>query len=426
MSLKHLTVEEWEEVSVGPGAQLDWSELSDLLAAWQRCQPNTSESLFSFGARTVRPRNWLGTLRGSAVQMEVIPRGAKALDSAQRQRLDANVNTMLTTSLAGFISSGATATTGEGSRFDASVIALVEKTLDALRTHRPRLYRSRSEESASTRGRIDPVATDLLALRRPGMTSSRWVELSDDSPELRLIKSTLLTVQHRVGIGARRHLDRLLVELEAVGTVDPRKHRNARQPRRPTTWEAAIALAGNILDGQVSGLLAGGAIGDAELVSMPTVFEQFVHCAMAEVLGDSWMLRAQTTQSPGEWVQGPCSGQRPEPFMTDLELRRDNSTHAVLDTKWKVLRLDARSLGIASTDLQQMISYAEVTDCETVGLVFPWLDDHSPFDATPVLRVRGSSDIKVFVYCLPILADSMSEAVAQLISRLLADISSHS
>lgn len=417
MALRHVTLEEWEEVTVGPDSELTAVELGELLEAWRRVQPTSAEGLFRFTESGVAPRNWIGVLRSPSIQLEVVPRGLRSLSQDQRNRLDVNVQQMLSSVLLGSVQSGREESSGAGGRLDSAVTALVEQTRTVLRTHRPRLYRARTAAMSAPRGRVNPVPTDLLSLRRPGLVVSTWVELSDDAPELQVIKSVLASTRQRVSVRTWRHVEGLLVDLQGVSIIDPWRCRTVRARRKMNAWDAPLALAIDILDGRVGGLLAGDAQGDAELVNIARLFERYVAIAMrAEMIGTE-RLDAQVSKSPGVWESGPKVGRSPADFVVDLVYSQAGTAKVLLDTKWKQLRLDADGFGIASADLQQMISYAHVAGCRDVALVYPWIGPRDPFSSPPRLRVFDGHTT-VSVYCLPMVVDDVREAVRTLVAQL--------
>lgn len=421
--MTHLRVQEWEQVTIGPD-DLPEAAVAKVMAAWAAITGKSADDFFRLGRGKLSVRNWTGILSTDQVQLEVEPRGAPMPGTPERAALDRNLNLMLEAVSAGTIASGPVGATGEGSRYDAAVRALVTATESALRAYRPRRYVERREDLPHVRGRVDAVRTSVLRLRRPAHSSSRWVELSADTPALRFVKSALSVARTRVGPAARRRVDRLVVDLDEVATVGPdlASSHELLSHAHPS-WRRPLVLATDILSGRVSGLLSGRVVSIGEVVFTPTLFEEFVALGVTQELAASSVVAAQVETTPGQWGG---LGDRPfdaPPFHLDIEVRKPDTGEVtvVIDTKWKHLLPRGSSLGVASDDVQQMIAYARLTQCRSAALVYPVMAATAPLPSTPTLLVKGLPPLKIRVYWLPMAADDVSTELRRLARVLAAD-----
>ncbi len=429
MAARRLRVEEWQPIRLDGEDGLTGLELEGLLAEWMNVSGTSPEGFFYFASRSVSVRNWSGTLRSPEVELQVLPRGGLSLKPEDLAILDANLNHMLATALLGTLKSDLIATSGEGQRWDAVVKALADATMSALRHFRPREYRIREETAPAIRGRIEPVRTELLRLRRPGMTHSRWVELTEDVAGPRFIKSVLLLARSRLSYGTRRYIEPVLAELEGVSDSSSPWVELSRlsKGRQSASWEMPIRIATDLLDGRVGGLFSGMAMGESEVLYLPDLFERYFASVALQFLADERTdVRVQEERSPGVWSHGPFSGiAHGGMFRTDIELW-DIPTGVVVgivDTKWKKLEPTRASLGITSDDLQQMISYAQLARCSDVALLYPWMSGRSPFLSSPVLEIGGAVRTRIHAFCLPLLAEDIRSATLNLVDLIRGNLS---
>ncbi len=409
-----LRIEEWGTLEVGGGGDLSVDELNALLAAWESCSGRSPEAFFRFGRNSVQARNWIGVLRTADLQLEVRPRSLSSLSGAEVTQLDTNLQRMIHVAAASVHVTGAGALSGGGQLLDSAVMLLIERTSEALRRDRPRLYRARSEETLGVRGRIDPRRSELRAISRPGVSYSTWVELSLDTPLLRYLKAVLLEARQSISLKSRRRADAFLVKLDDVTT-----QRRAAEIRpsvslpRNDLWTQALAIADDIAERRVGGQFVGRVPGMASLVYTAGLFEAFV-AAVAEAHFGPRAVSAQHEVLPGVWESGAPKGAAP--FFIDLLLHQPTRGRpAAIDTKWKWLSTNRPSLGLPAGDLQQMIAYIATVGGERGSFVVPWVGAEMPSDINPTLRLPSGGTVKVCF--VPLASEDIIAATAAALER---------
>jgi 5-methylcytosine-specific restriction endonuclease McrBC regulatory subunit McrC len=374
----------------------------------------------------VKPKNWLGTLAAGEAVLEVVPRGAKSLSPRWRARLDENIGTIVRVAMERDVVRLGEANFGPAaSHFERGVEALCDLMLAARRRRILRTYSVHTEESPALRGRLRFPEQTLLAVERPGFFASEWSDLGENHPVARFLKGALELVRPRVGANVRQRVDSVLAELDRVPESDlalaapPAGWRS----RIPLEYGQAVDLAEQLLDGRGAGLLAGSTFARTDIVLTAPAFERFVErltrdAASAAGYPTHFKPRGRYL---GQWVAGPKPGTLVAEVIPDVEGRSQaGKTKLIVDAKWKELLPTRPGLGVASSDLYQMLAYASRIGCANAVLVYPWTGVSSPFDEPPCLLLRHSAvTVCIRVVALPLLWANFGDIRSEL-ERALA------
>jgi 5-methylcytosine-specific restriction enzyme subunit McrC len=422
--MKRILCEEHERIRIVEGDRegegITSRQLEQVVATWRATSGRAPGRAFEYGPGFVKPTNWVGSVAAEDVALEVVPRGARGLSEADRQRLDHNLGEMLHLALSYEpLSLGASETNPHGSRFERAVEALCELIRRARRRRVLRRYRVREEVARYSRGHLRFPAQALVATRRPGFTACRWVELSEDTPENRFLKAALAHSRGRVGGGLRRQVDEALIALDlAIEPSSPMlEYEHIQFDRLPPEYVEAIELAKSILEGGAVGILSGTLASRSEILFLPDLFQGFVARLVQRFAHDHGLeynleMRGRYLS---QWQTGPFEGADLVELEPDAELSKPSSAQpiAILDAKWKVLLPSAPSLGVRADDIHQMMAYATRLDCERTVLVYPWLGREMPFPESPVMKAgAAAASVKVMVMCIPLLWNDMEEVVS--------------
>jgi 5-methylcytosine-specific restriction endonuclease McrBC regulatory subunit McrC len=421
-------VEEWEAVPLGSADGLSRTDIALLSRAFRAYTGKDASDFFDFGTTTVRPRNWLGTLAAGKSVLEVVPRGAKSLSSSLRAKLDENIGTMVRIAMErDVIRLGEAEFRPSESHFERGVEALCDLVLAARRRRILRTYSVHREESSALRGRLRFPEQSLLAIERPGLFASEWADLDEDHPVARFLKGALELLRLRVGGYVRQRVESVLAELDGVPTSDlalvaPAPDWRSRVPRE---YGQAVDLAEELLEGRGVGLLAGSTYARTEILLTVPAFERFVERLTRDVASAAGYA---TRFKPGgrylgRWAVGPSAPALAAEVIPDVEVRSPAGEPLILvDAKWKELVPTRPSLGLASSDLYQMLAYATRLGCSHAVLVYPWTGESAPFDESPSLVVTHSGgELRIRVVGLPLLWETLDDVRSEL-SKAIAPI----
>jgi 5-methylcytosine-specific restriction enzyme subunit McrC len=413
---RFITVEEYEVVQVNTteASALSPDQLTRLESLWRLRTGTKATSFFDYGPRSVRPKNWVGTFATSDVVMQVVPRGTKNLSSADRRCLDRSLSEMLHIAVAGKRHGLSTApiSGSRSSKIEAAVEAFCDLTALARRKRVLRSYAPRETVSPRPRGRIAFSRQAVMDVSHPGTFCSRWVELHENTLENQFLKAVLTFAAGQVTGTLRRRVEELLITLEAVAVVG---HPDAlfqriRFERLPAEYIEALRLGRDLLDRRVGGLFVGSAIGQSEVLFMPSVFESFVIQSVTEI---AHQLGFRVQPKPrgyfaGRWEGGPASGHDGFELLPDITIRESGpeTTMAIVDAKWKVLDSGAANLGVSESDVYQMLAYGHRFNCKRALLIYPCTEVGSQQEneyRDPAVVTRGGQEMRVTIAAVPIM-----------------------
>lgn len=423
--------EEFERIQFGSGSdELTPAEFSRLATAWRATTGRDVSDFFEYGSGFVKPKNWVGSIAASGVTVQVVPRGAKTLTGSDKDLLDRNIGEMLHVALSQeALPTGAGEVGVRGSRYEKAVEALCDLVLRARRNRVLRQYETRSELNRSLRGQLMFPGQALSEITKPGLFLSRWVELGEDVPPNRFLKSVLGICRRRTGGWLRQRVDDVLAGFDLVGQPDDPivELSRIRFERLPPDYVDAISLAQSLLMGEALGLFTGSAASRSEVVFMSPVFEALVGKLTrdaAEMIGLAANVK-ERGRFLAKWSAGPHAGTEAVEIVPDAELVDPLTGHTslIVDAKWKWIRPAAPGLGVSADDVHQMHAYASRLNCTRAALVYPWIDRSGPFgDEPPTLRVgQPESPVWVHIVCVPLLwdeADDVSGVFGETIAKL--------
>ena len=138
---------------------------------------------------------------------------------------------------------------------------------------------------------------------------------------------------------------------------------------------------------------------------MNDLFEEFVGRSMKLAL--PW--RSVSLQDTGRYA---LEGQRQRLFAMRPDIVVGKGI--VIDTKWKRLKAEERTLGVEQQDVYQMLAYARAYDARRLVLLYPW---HEGLAGGPILRRwRVSGTDTTFEI------GAVDVSVPELVQKTLADI----
>ena len=245
-----------------------------------------------------------------------------------------------------------------------------ERLLAAVRRGLPRRYVAREDDLRLLRGRLHVTRQITHLAVRPDRLACRFDELSEDTPLDRVLKAAVSRLARLTRTAANaRLLAELTARFESVGDSPDPLREPVRLDRTNAAFHDLHRLARLFLEGEWQSTASGRAAGFALLFPMNDLFEKFVgRCLQRALVRQPARVRLQAR---GRHALADADGRRLFALRPDAVIEKAEGA-VVLDTKWKELRPDEETLGVAQSDVYQMLAYAEAWDAGRLVLVYPW------------------------------------------------------
>ena len=260
------------------------------------------------------------------------------------------------------------------------------RLLEAVRRGLPRRYIAFEQDLGLLRGSLNVVRQVTALAARPDVLACRYEELSEDTPLNRVLKADvqrLLQLTHSAA--NTRLLGELAARLEWVGDSPAPLKEPVRLDRTNTSFHDLHRLARLLLSGDWQSTTGGETLGFSLLFPMAKLFERFIgkllQCAT------SWTVSLQKRPHSALWDRTE------QPL---FNLQPDVVVHAptgpiVLDTKWKNLKSnDGEKLGVAQSDIYQMLVYGQAYGAKRLVLLYPWRSELGEKGIIRSWRVQGT------------------------------------
>ena len=239
-----------------------------------------------------------------------------------------------------------------------------DNLLVAVRRGLPHRYLAHEDYLPLLRGKLDIISQFTKNAARPDRLACRFDELSVNTPLNRVLKAAVIRLSKTTNSKSNaRKLHELAARFEFVGNSPNPLEEPVRLDRTNTAFHRLHRLACLFLSGDWQSTTRGEREGFALLFPMNDLFEAFVGQSMRKVaeadsvhLQDSGKHALETPKHEGLFWMYPD-------IVVDDKI--------VIDTKWKKLKLDATNLGVAQSDVYQMLAYASAYGAERVVLLYP-------------------------------------------------------
>lgn len=261
-----------------------------------------------------------------------------------------------------------------------------DRLLVAVRRGLPRRYLAHEENLVRLRGRLDIKRQFTHLAVRPDRLACRFDELSEDTPLNRVLKAAVLRLADRTRSAQNgRRLAELTARFEPVReSLDPLRE-PVRLDRTNTAFHDLHRLARLLLSGDWQSTTIGRIAGFALLFPMNLLFEEFIGRSLRHVLAP----RPVNPQHSGLHALTGWGSERLFALRPDVVIGEPDARPIVLDTKWKQLTPRKagceKTMGVAPSDVYQMLAYARAYDAKRLVLLYPW---HQELDGPPRLNRR--------------------------------------
>ena len=261
-----------------------------------------------------------------------------------------------------------------------------DRLLAAVRRGLHRRYCAHEEDLALLRGRLNVKRQFTHLVVRRDRLACRFDELSEDTPLNRVFKAVVVRL---AGISRSTENTQRLAELVArfelvSDTPDPLRER-VQFDRTNTAFHDLYRLARLFLAGDWQSTTGGRAEGFTLLFAMNSLFEEFIGQRLKRVLAPRPVHLQHSKHCVVKSADGRLFGLRPDAVI-------EQPTPIILDTKWKHLNPKEKDLGVAQSDIYQMLAYAQAYDASRLILLYPW---HQEMDKQEIISpdwtVTGTS-----------------------------------
>ncbi len=273
-----------------------------------------------------------------------------------------------------------------------------ERLLAAVRRGLPRRYVAREEDLRLLRGKLDVTRQITHLAARPDRLACRFDELSEDTPLNRVLKAAVSRLARLARTAANaRLLAELAARFEFVGDSPDPLREPVRLDRTNAAFHDLHRLARLFLEGDWQSTASGRAAGFTLLFPMNVLFEKFVgRCLQRALARQPVRVRLQAR---GCHALTGADGQSLFALRPDAVIEKaKDATHekakgaVVLDTKWKELDpdKDKETLGVAQSDVYQMLAYAQSYRASHLILLYPWTGKLPPEGRAREWTVAGT------------------------------------
>ena len=254
-----------------------------------------------------------------------------------------------------------------------------DRLLAAVRRGMPRRYVTHEEDLGLLRGRLDVKRQLTHLVVRPDRLACRYDELSEDTPLNRVLKAAVTRLAGLARSAANfRRLAEQAARFEFVRDSSDPLRESVRLDRTNAAFHDLYRLAKLFLTGDWQSTAGGRSAGFALLFPMNELFEAFIGRSLKHAL-------APRTVHLQHRRRSALTGANGEPLFAlqpDAVIEESDDRPVVLDTKWKHLTPRARdgktTMGVAQSDVYQMLAYARAYDARRLVLLYPW---HEEMDA---------------------------------------------
>ncbi|WP_063662836.1 McrC family protein [Aliivibrio fischeri] len=234
-------------------------------------------------------------------------------------------------------------------------------------------------------------------------------EFLQDRPANRLLSAALKKVS---GFTSRHKNQRLLRELDfAFDGIPPSTNPKddfvcIKLDRGMSYYHSPLAWAKIILEGLSPLSMKGTAEAQSLLFPMERVFENYVASVLGESLPEGSTLSTQVTSK----YLTTHNGKNQFQLRPDLMITNSDQSSIVLDTKWKLIDLNAYHYGISQSDLYQMFAYGHkyLGGTGDLFLIYP---AHEHFNTAVEHSFEFSESLRLWVvpFVISLTSDSKIE-----------------
>lgn len=384
--METLTVREWQELPIGAnGVTEAAARRLHKLAERETRRLRVPQPVLTRTARPgLRAGQVVGVLTVPGASLEILPKIDGERDGTIRRSLTRMLAVVLRLPIADSESSPMAPQRRD--LLEILVQLFADRLLAAARRGLPHRYRQREDDLPLLRGKLDIRRQLAKHAARADRLSCVYEELSVDTPLNRVLRAAVrrLAPVSRTADN-RRRLGELVARLEFVGDSSDPLREPVRLDRTNTAFHRLYALARLFLAGDWQSTSAGRQEGFGLLFAMNDLFEAFVGRCMQAALAP----RSVDLQRQDQYALEDSHDSQRRVFRLKPDILLDDEI--VIDTKWKRLVPDKATLGVAESDVYQMLAYSRAYRARRLVLLYPWHEDLGKPGICRRWRVSGTS-----------------------------------
>ncbi|MDE0192573.1 MAG: McrC family protein [Gammaproteobacteria bacterium] len=377
------SIREWQHLPIGPNdVPTDAADRLHALAERETRRLRLPQPVLTRTAKpSLRAGQVVGVLSVPGASVEILPKIGGEGEGAVRCALTRMLAVAWGLRVAD--SEPALLATQREDLLEVIIRLFADRLLVAVRRGLPHRYRLREDDLPLLRGKLNvPRQLARYAIRADRLACS-FDELSVDTPLNRVLKAAVvrLVAATRSAANSRR-LAELIARFEFVGESANPIAEPVRLDRTNTAFHRLQRMARLLLGGDWQSTTTGTVEGYALLFPMNELFEEFVGPTLRAAVSPQPVYLQHTGRYALEGQHRGLFALRP-----DIVVNGD----LIIDTKWKALKPDERTLGVEQSDVYQMLAYARAYEATRLVLLYPW---HEGLDRPGVLRrwrVAGTS-----------------------------------
>lgn len=327
-------------------------------------------TVFKYGARnTLIAQNFVGVIHLGAYQVEVLPK----IDT-EEHRIRQNLLQMVATTLNLKLHGGELGLLDRANQSILEVLIRLYCDLlwDALHKGMMRRYESRQDNLVVLRGRLNVAQQLRHNLARPDRLHCTFDEFTQDNALNRALKAALRVLFRLARTeSSSKSLAELLFCFDGVADMPASaiQWEQVKTDRLSERYAPLIRMARLFVDGATPDLTAGGGDGFAVLFDMNQLFEEYVGRHVQRLTAEHGL--RSNLQGPKRHLALRESGSACFELRPDIVVMDTGKYLAVIDTKWKRLKVNGAREAISTSDLYQMFAYAKQYQVPGVILLYP-------------------------------------------------------
>lgn len=348
----------------------------------------------------IRPRQYVGTIKMPTRILEFLPK----IESTGKEDLPAVRHNLLEMLLVAYDLGGATSgQAGLKSRsagwLDLLILLFCRALADQVRRGLAKRYRLWQDDLPTVKGRIlieEQIRRNLVHRER---NACEYDEFDENHGLNQLFKLALIAMLRVASNTATQQAVReLLFAFENVADVPLTKHwlDSIKLDRMSERFGFCLELAKLFLQGMTTDMYSGAQQSFALIFDMAELFERYIGKQMQRALrpnGHQVFLQ----HSRHYLAKDSNSNRRLFQMRPDIVVNTASSPSCIVDTKWKRLKPSERKLGVAQSDLYQMLAYSERYQCKSILLLYPWTQLAGEFIGIHKQLVFEGKDSRVFI-----------------------------
>ena len=351
------------------------------------------DSILSMTHRGLRAGQVVGIVATPYCRLEILPK----VDSNSQEVSRRSLFSMIAYTLGLNISVGGYF---EGVRQSSGILEVLIRRFSEdlyVAVHRglPRRYLTKEEDLTRLRGQLDTIRQITRFAASPHILATRFDQLDRDIPINQILKAACIFLRnHSNELDNQKRLSQLIFAFDGISDLDlswPLPVSKIHLDRTNSHYKQLLNLALLFLKGNTQAIYSGNGAGFSLLFEMNILFEEFVGQVTKRL--QSKLDCDVNLQGPHDYALLSSEGERKFRTKPDIHLRhRPTNEIIIVDTKWKHIKKDAARSpwGVSSSDVYQMLAYAEVYDADMVILLYPHPTDWE--EEPGILEILQSKD----------------------------------